>query len=389
VSDRDPYGSSALSHQQFSDLIGAIYDCAIDPDIWPQTIEKICVALRCILGVIDVIDLQRSQVLFVRAWNYDLSRAAAYADDIQYVMRLGPILSQPIDEPWSAVRLISVERAMETQLVQEWTAPAGHVDSLQTIVFRNSVRVGMFGAVRHESVGVATDGDLAILRMLAPHIRRAITISELLEMKALEAQAVAATLDTLAAGVIVVAADHRILFANTTANRLFAAGGLVRSVQGKLLAVAADADAELSRALALARDDEAGIGKVGIGISLRANRGESAIAHVLPLACGEIRARLSPQATAAVFITRPGEASDTDLSAFAATFKLTPAETRLLQSLVRGGATLVETAQALSITQATAKTHLSRIFSKTGVTRQADLVALIKDLAPPIDTQDS
>jgi DNA-binding CsgD family transcriptional regulator len=388
VSDRDPHGASALSHQQFSDLIGAIYDCAIDPDIWPQTIEKICVALRCILGVIDVIDLQRSQVLFVRAWNYDLNRAAAYADDIQYVQRLGPILSQPIDEPWSAVRLIPVERAMETQLVQEWTAPAGHVDSLQTIVFRNSVRVGLFGAVRHESVGIATDDDLAILRMLAPHIRRAITISELLEMKALEAQPLAATLDTLAAGVIVVAADHRILFANATANRMFAAGSLVRSVQGKLLAVSADANAELSRAVALARDDEAGIGKVGIGISLRASCGEPAIAHVLPLARGEIRARLSPQATAAVFIARPGEAPETDLSAFAATFRLTPAETRLLQGLVRGGMTLVETAEALSITHETARTHLSRIFSKTDVTRQADLVALIKDLAPPIDTQD-
>jgi DNA-binding CsgD family transcriptional regulator/PAS domain-containing protein len=387
VSDRDQYGSSSLSHQQFSDLIGAIYDCAIDPDIWPQTIEKICGALRCVLGAIDVIDLQRSQVLFVKAWNYDLSRAAAYADDIQYVLRLGPILSQPIDEPWSAVRLMSVEQAMETQLVKEWTAPAGHVDSLQTIVFRDSMRVGLFGAVRHESVGAGTDDDLAILRMLAPHIRRAITISDLLGMKALEAQALAATLDTLAAGVIVVAADHRVLFANAAANRMFAAGGPIRSVQGKLVAVAADANAELSRAIALAHDDEADIGKVGIGISLQAAGGDPAIAHVLPLARGDVRARLLPQAIAAVFVTRPGEASPADLSAFASTFGLTPAETRLLQSLIRGGSTLVETAQALSITEATAKTHLSRIFSKTGVTRQADLVALIKDLTPPVGKQ--
>jgi DNA-binding CsgD family transcriptional regulator len=387
VSDRDPRGASALSHQQFSDLIGAIYDCAIDPDIWPQTIEKICGALRCVLGAIDVIDLQRSQVLFVKAWNYDVSRAAAYADDIQYVLRLGPILSQPIDEPWSAVRLMSVEQAMETQLVKEWTAPAGHVDSLQTIVFRDSMRVGLFGAVRHESVGAGTDDDLAILRMLAPHIRRAITISDLLGMKALEAQALAATLDTLAAGVIVVAVDHRVLFANAAANRMFAAGGPIRSVQGKLVAVAAGANAELSRAIALAHDDEADIGKVGIGISLQAAGGDPAIAHVLPLARGDVRARLLPQAIAAVFVTRPGEASPADLSAFASTFGLTPAETRLLQSLIRGGSTLVETAQALSITEATAKTHLSRIFSKTGVTRQADLVALIKDLTPPVGKQ--
>jgi DNA-binding CsgD family transcriptional regulator len=34
-----------------------------------------------------------------------------------------------------------------------------------------------------------------------------------------------------------------------------------------------------------------------------------------------------------------------------------------------------------------AKTHLASIFSKTGVTRQADLLSLIKDFTPPVDKQ--
>jgi DNA-binding CsgD family transcriptional regulator len=388
VSHRDQYASSALPPQQFSDLIGAIYDCAIDPDIWPQTIEKICGALRCIHGLIVVIDLERSQILFAKGWNFDLSRAAAYADDIQYMMRLLPILSQPIDEPWSCARLIPTEQVMETRCFKEVSTPEGHVDSIQTIVFRNATRVGLFSAVRHESIGTATDDDLAILRMLAPHIRRAVTIGDLLGMKALEAQALAATLNTLAAGVIIVAPDHSVLFANTPADRMLAAGRPIQSVQGKLRAVAVNANGELSKAIALAHGNEADIGKVGISIPLQATGGRApVIAHVLPLARGDIRARLLPQATAAVFITRPGEGSLADLSAFADTFRLTPAEKRLLQTLARGGTSLVETAQSLSISTTTAKTHLARIFSKTGVTRQADLLSLIKDLTPPVDRQ--
>jgi DNA-binding CsgD family transcriptional regulator len=389
VSDRDQCESNALPPQQFSDLIGAIYDCAIDPDIWPQTIEKICGALRCIHGLIGVIDLQCSQILFAKAWNFDLSQAAAYADDIQYMMtRLLPILSQPIDEPWSCARLIPTAQVAEARCFKEVSAPEGHVDSIQTIVFRNAIRVGLFSAVRHENIGRATDDDLAILRMLAPHIRRAVTIGDLLGMKALEAQALAATLNTLASGVIIVAPDHSVLFANTAADRMLAPGRSIRSVGGKLRAAAANANGELSKAIALAHDDEADIGNVGIGISLQATGGkEPVIAHVLPLARGDIRARLLPQATAAVFIARPGEGSLADLSAFADTFRLTPAEKRLLQTLARGGTSLVETAQALSISVTTAKTHLARIFSKTGVARQADLLSLIKDLTPPVDRQ--
>jgi DNA-binding CsgD family transcriptional regulator len=56
-------------------------------------------------------------------------------------------------------------------------------------------------------------------------------------------------------------------------------------------------------------------------------------------------------------------------------FDLTPAETRVLASLL-GGHTLADTAIALRVAGATARTHLENIFSKTGVSRQADLMRL-------------
>jgi len=43
---------------QFSDLIGAIYDCAIDPALWPQTIGAIAEAVGCFAGLIGVTDLK-------------------------------------------------------------------------------------------------------------------------------------------------------------------------------------------------------------------------------------------------------------------------------------------------------------------------------------------
>ena len=66
----------------------------------------------------------------------------------------------------------------------------------------------------------------------------------------------------------------------------------------------------------------------------------------------------------------------------AAAFGLTPAETRLLESLITGR-TLKETAAALGIAMTTAKTHLDTVFQKTGVNRQAELMRLAARAASP------
>jgi DNA-binding CsgD family transcriptional regulator len=139
----------------------------------------------------------------------------------------------------------------------------------------------------------------------------------------------------------------------------------------------------LANAIVLARANEAAIGTAGIGVSLRSSSEEPLIAHVLPLARGDLRTRLMPQATAAVFITQLGGQPAAEIGAIAKSFGLTPAEARTLEHL-SGGATIAETAEAIGISTNTTRTHLARIFSKTGTSRQADLIALVNQLMPPV-----
>ena len=64
-------------------------------------------------------------------------------------------------------------------------------------------------------------------------------------------------------------------------------------------------------------------------------------------------------------------------------FDLTPAELRVLQSIVGIGG-VPETAAALGIAETTVKTHLHRVIAKTGVSRQADLVKLAAAFSNPL-----
>jgi DNA-binding CsgD family transcriptional regulator len=124
------------------------------------------------------------------------------------------------------------------------------------------------------------------------------------------------------------------------------------------------------------------MGRRGQGILARADDGSPSIIHVLPLNHGDLRAGLWPHAVAAVFVS-PGINAPlpTPEQALAALFDLSPAEARVF-SHIAAGRTRAATAEALGIGLATLKTHLHRIFAKTGTNRQAELVRLGATLSP-------
>jgi DNA-binding CsgD family transcriptional regulator len=92
---------------------------------------------------------------------------------------------------------------------------------------------------------------------------------------------------------------------------------------------------------------------------------------------------LGLEATAAIFVTRGNGGPPASIAAVAESFGLTRTKTRFLERLLRG-VTVAGAASALCIGESTAKTHLSRIFAKTSVSRQVDLVAFVNRLVPPV-----
>jgi DNA-binding CsgD family transcriptional regulator len=62
---------------------------------------------------------------------------------------------------------------------------------------------------------------------------------------------------------------------------------------------------------------------------------------------------------------------------------LTPTELRVLLSIVEVGG-VPQTAEALGIAETTVKTHLKRLFAKTGTRRQAELVKLTAGFSSPL-----
>jgi DNA-binding CsgD family transcriptional regulator len=239
---------------------------------------------------------------------------------------------------------------------------------------------------RHESAGLISEREVVLTRLIAPHLRRAVTISDLIDMKSLETGALGATLDALAIGVVLVAEDGAVVHANRAAERMFGQAGPIRSLRGHIGTGNAQATERLLRTIAIAAHGETEIGAAGIGMALDCDAAV-ATAHILPLACGDLRTRLMPHAAAAVFVASEERPVVDGLEAVAEAYGLTRSETRLLNRIVRGES-LDEAAAALNVAKTTSRTHMARILAKTGTRRQTALLALVYRLAPAVRSAD-
>jgi DNA-binding CsgD family transcriptional regulator/PAS domain-containing protein len=336
-------------------------------------------------GFILLVDLEQSKHKFAHSWGLSpdwKERYSTYSDQLTGFYSLAFSRKyQPDGEPLIMSRFIDQTGPNGRRIYEDLRRTLSITDVMQTVVLREARRIAILTASRHQDDGGLMDQDAATMRLLVPHVRRAVKIIDLLDVRKIEADTLAATLDTFVAGIVVVGGEGRILHANDAAQRMLSAREPITAVNGILSAHNKTANKELLTAIRLARGNEAEIGNYGLGVPLRCD--EPSVAHVLPLARGDVRTRLMPQATAAIFITRAELKSSVDIRALARNFDLTAAEARLLEQLTCN-ATLSKAARTLRISQETARTHLAHIFSKTGVSRQADLLTLVERLAPPI-----
>ena len=184
----------------------------------------------------------------------------------------------------------------------------------------------------------------------------------------------AAALDALAAGVVLIASDGQVVYMNAAAAQQIKTGGVVRVFNNRLSPVDPAAAHALRTALAQSRDDRGKSAQGGNTLALPNRDGSGILATILPLT-GDDKLGYSGQITA-IFIQDlnlqlqwPGEA-------FAKLYGLTGGELRVALALMRG-LTPQQVASVLLISPETVKTHLKRIYQKTDTCRQAELLTLM------------
>lgn len=229
--------------------------------------------------------------------------------------------------------------------------------------------------------------DRALLELLAPYVRRAITVGLSLNERNSDVEGLLGLLDALALGVVLLDDRSRVTFANRSAAEILGAVPGPATADDESFEQGRDPRTTALRGVLRTR----AIGPQGAVAHPHPDDGRPLQIVSTPLRWPGAAAEITARFNSAVFLADPGSFAPDAVEGLGSLYGLTPAEERLA-ALLGGGCSLAEAAQRLSIRMSTARGVLKSVFAKTGTRRQASLVNLILSApgqlrrAPPRDS---
>jgi len=213
-----------------------------------------------------------------------------------------------------------------------------------------------------------TEEARAAMTALLPHFSRALGVMYRLRDAEFNLAVTLAALDRVASGIALLDAQGAILHLNREAARLMALDdGLTPKAIEDAARPALDVDALHTPHFSASRQVVRPSGKPPF------------VLQFAPLAPANDFSREAHGVRAIAFITDPEAQARLDVTLLQQLYGITPAEARLAERLCAGD-TLAAAAARCAIGEATAKTHLARLFERTNTRRQADLLRLLLSL---------
>jgi DNA-binding CsgD family transcriptional regulator len=362
-----------ISQSRYAALIASIYEAATDFGQWPE-------ALRLIARAYDA-----PAVVFAGFGRRtcDFWHMAPDVDPVQmerytsHFHRINPL------------RRIAVSAAPGTVLTDAMMIPRREFE--RTEFFNDFLVPQAFGSMLGATVHADGDwrshivvqrwrefdaADIALQRRLAPHLLRAAQLNCRLAALDMRCAAEAEMLDRLEVGAVLVDAESRVLFANREAERLIQRSGSLRVTGGVLRARSASDTANLHAYVTGCRERRGDVVAGGGSLSLRVARDRPAMGVlVLPLRAERSAFLPVRRPAAIIFLTDPGRLPAPLAQRAQQQYGLTRAEVLFALEIIKGDG-IQACADRLGISKSTARTHLSHIFQKVGVRRQAELVRL-------------
>jgi DNA-binding CsgD family transcriptional regulator len=279
-----------------------------------------------------------------------------------YYSKVNPWLRNPKLFPPGAVmigeEIVTFDKLRRTEFHHDFGKPSHVEHTLGCNLSNEENAIAYLSLNRRAALGMFQEDELHLMRALAPHLRRAARVGGRVALLHSTNQ----TLSAMAGAVLVIDRRLRILEANADAEGMLRSGQLLCAREGTL-------DASEINCAALVR--------LANGLSdtetLQDASGQEFVIRAVPLALG---GPLHTGGRTLLMVRVPGTQPPSVKRQLAVQFELTEAEIRLIDVLLTSR-TLANAADTIGISVNTAKTHLARIFRKTGTSGQRQLVQLI------------
>ena len=378
-----------LNESDFSELIGLLYQGALETQPWQSALPALREALDA--QVVSLVlrppsaDDQGVILNCVRQEQSSHSSNVTLADPNDWQVSayreqffsLDPFVSLPLGKVVALEDILPDKDLVTSDYYLHYLKP---INLFRILGVDTSEPGGMLARLRFSrsaSEARFKTTERQLLTFLTPHLSRAIEIYAKLNRMTSERDLYAGAVNQLSVASIILDEQGRMLTTNAVGRALLDQGEGLSLRDGHLHIEGRDINKELQEALTnIIRAQLHGETSVVRALRVPRPGGRSDLGLVVrPVPASQwSEGQVSP--SAAVFISDPDLQESTSRPILGALFELTPAEANLATLLARG-LSLAQVSVAQNISQHTARAQLKSIFAKTGVSRQAELVRLV------------
>ncbi|VVM39279.1 helix-turn-helix transcriptional regulator [Pseudomonas fluorescens] len=285
-----------------------------------------------------------------------------------------PFIDWPVEQVASADQVLGTGAWLAHDFYRDYLQP---LDLRHVLVANMRTPTGMHCALfacRNHASRDFDAAEIALIRLLLPHLQQAVDLHSAVEQLDSERQLYAATIDRLMVGTAILDENGIMMRCNRAAQRLFDSRDGLECRHDKLCAFTSQQNRRVQQAIqAVLKQRQRGLDDIEV-LTLTRPSGEMPLNLLLRPIPMNYQARNGARRPAvAVFIRDPSDSPQASRNLLRSLFQLTPTETEVAM-LVMDGQTLDETALALGVSRNTVRAHLRGVFAKTGATRQAQLV---------------
>lgn len=373
--------------EQENNIIGAIYDAALDSQLWPQVLESIVDYTQSKTAIFTVLDQLNPNYDFVYTHNIAKESLAAYQEEQVKVIDMkihtplwekagiGGVINQnclPYADMPGSDEYIFYKKCLE---------PTGVAYITAVLLDAGQYRWGVLGLHRSPLSHAYTQQELDILQRLGKHLRRALQIYRQLCAVQQENRELYQLLDCLKTGVIILNEKACIQHTNIKARQILERSSLLRpDAHNRLKATsAAQAKLEILIQSALFKSNLLSQHETGGVLGLyEPTKEKSLMLTVVPLS-DVVPINADQQQCVAIFLTESSERHQLAEQFIKERYGLSNRELQLC-TLFLNGLNLEEISAHCGISLQSARTYLKHIFSKTACSSQVELMRLLMSL---------
>lgn len=360
---------------QFERIVGKIYDAALDADEWHGALSGIASTVGAVAGFTAGLDVRHGRGAYWYAIGHTPETQNIYNERF---LTLDPTLEHIVKAPGQAFACsdyLTDAAVASSPFHQEFLIPAGIRYVLSGVTKAQGSRVNFFGfqrSVLQEPFGKA---ETEFMQRLIPHLARADEIANKINRISDEKRLAISMLDRIDYGILLVNHLGQICLSNQSAERWLETDATATTLFGRIR-LSNPNDCDLLDKIIRTTKIEGGDAAIQT-LETKANDGTGHVRLVvLPMARNEAIQYGEEQVSAAIVISDVNQQRSMASQLLKSTYGLTPAEIKVATGLA-SGKTQDDLCDDLCVSLATVKTHTQRIFQKTGVSRQVDLLRLI------------